>query len=66
MTPALIQLQIDQARLDRLANVDLFEWLKARLMELDKITAKLREAEALLGARRGQLLSLFDDRTSMH
>ena len=35
MTPALVQLQIDQARLDRLANVDLFEWVKARLIELD-------------------------------
>ena len=66
MTPALVQLQIDQARLDRLANVDLFEWVRARLVELDEIAAKLREIEAQLELRRGLLLSLFDDRTSVH
>ena len=66
MTPGLIQWQIERTRLDRLAHVDLLEWVKTRLIELDEVTARLREIEAQLALKRGQLLTLFEDRTSLH
>ena len=55
MTPGLIQWQIERTRLDRLAHVDLLEWVKTRLIELDEITARLREIEAQLALKRGQI-----------